>query len=89
MLRRQGPTDGTKPLERILDVLRRHGVTVLSPVGSKKLYLRKEGRRLVMEFGPQVLQSEMRYLARTFGFDWLHFHFDQLEMEIPDQPRTD
>lgn len=49
--------------------------------------MRKGPKRLVLEQMHKMIgQSELRYLARTFGFDWMYFHFDELEAQIPEKP---
>lgn len=70
MKQKRGPWDGAQPRKHVLDVLRAHGVTVVSRADDFYLLLDNEGDPEVLHIPNPVLSKTIEHLYRRFG----HLH---------------
>lgn len=77
-----GPPADCQDRDRVLEVLRREGVTVVLDVQTGSARLRW-GAAIIVEFLPdRVPNTVLRALARKFDFDFMRFYFDRTEEDL-------
>lgn len=84
-----GPPADRLDRERVLEILRRQGVTVVVDVETGSARLRRGGALIVEYLPDRVPNTVLRALARKFEFDFLRFYFDVVEEDLDPPPDDD